>query len=458
MNCHDLRCWIPFVEVFSMKPISLCCLMALLSACGEPEQETTSSDSLIEVPVIPVAPANPYEDAIAFSGATLWDGTGGGMLENAVIVVRDGRITEIFTGAAPAGADIVDLSGTWVVPGFIDAHVHVSGFWAADEVQGIEERIRSELALYARYGVTTVNSLGGEPAEAMAIRDAQYVPSLKHARVYVAGPIIADTDPLAAAKSTTINIMAGVDWIKIRVDDNLGTVQKMPWAAVEAVFDAANARGARVATHVFYLDDASRLLDLGSDLIAHSIRDRPMDDSFVAKLLDSGVCYVPTLTREVSTFAYATRPDFFDDPFFLKAAKQGEIDRLSDPQFMAEMAASPAAAAYRKALVQAQENLRIAEGSGVPVAFGTDAGPPGRFPGYFEHIEFYLMKEAGLTPLEILTSATATAAKCLSLADVGTLQPGKWADFVVLQENPLADIRATRSIRNVYVAGNRVSD
>lgn len=232
----------------------------------------------------------------------------------------------------------------------------------------------------------------------------------------------------------------------------------MPWPAIEAVFDAAKARGARVATHIFYKDDASRLLDLGANLIAHSVRDQPLDDHFVEKLYDSGACYVPTLTREMSTFVYATRPDFFSDPFFMQGAKQSEVARLSDPVFMARMGASPAAAEYRKALVQAQDNLRIAQGSGIPVAFGTDAGPPGRFPGYFEHIEFYLMREAGLTSREVLLSASSVAAKCLQLDDVGTLQRGKWADFVVLNRNPLDDIRNTRSIVSVYVAGNRVSE
>ena len=435
-------------------------LLLLLSACGDsdtPEPESTTEDSP-EAVAVEAPPPNPYEGAAVFSGANLWDGTAAAIQQDAVLVVRDGRIAEVLPGPAPEGASITDLSGLWIVPGFIDAHAHVSGYWAADGVQDIEQRLRDELSLYARYGVTTVNSLGGEPAEAFKIRDAQNDSSLAHARLYVAGDVVADTDPLAAAKTATTNIMSGVDWVKIRVDDNLGTAQKMPWPAVEAVFDAANARGARVATHVFYREDAFRLLELGTDLIAHSIRDKPLDDPFVARLLSSGVCYVPTLTREVSTFVYATRPDFFDDPFFQKAAKQSEVERVSSPQFMAQVARSPLAAGYRKALTQAQDNLRIVIGSGVPVAFGTDAGPPGRFPGYFEHLEFQLMRDAGLTPLEILQSATSVAAGCLGLSDVGSLTVGKWADFVVLGKNPLEDILATRSIQSVYVAGNRVAE
>lgn len=442
-----------------MKPIRFLFAAVLLAACGdggEPPADEAGGEMAADAPAPEAAAPNPYADALVFGGATLWDGTGAAMLENAVLVVRDGRIAEVNSGAPPEGAQVTDLSGTWVVPGFIDAHAHVSGYWAPDEITDTAERIRKELALYASYGVTTVNSLGGEPAEAFALRDAQNQPSLSHARVYVAGQVIDDRDPLAAAKTTATNILAGVDWLKIRVDDNLGTAEKMPWPAIEAVFQAANARGARVATHIFYRDDALRVLELGSDLIAHSVRDQPLDDPFVARLLESGVCYVPTLTREMSTFVYAARPDFFDDPFFTKSAKQSEVERVSDPQFMARMAASPAAAGYRKALTQAQENLRIVQGSGVPVAFGTDAGPPARFPGYFEHVEFFLMKEAGLTPPEILRSATSVASKCLGLTDVGTLEVGKWADFVVLTQNPLQDILATRSIREVYTAGNRV--
>ena len=263
-------------------------------------------------------------------------------------------------------------------------------------------------------------------------------------------------DPAEATAMTQANIDAGVDWIKLRQDDNLGATEKMSWDALEAALAIAAAANVPVATHIFYMDDAARLLGMGTGLIAHSVRDQPVTDEFVQTMLDSGVCYVPTLVREVSTFVYGERPAFFDDPFFLEAAKRSQIDRVSDPEFMAKMAASLAAAAYRKTLVQAQENLALVVASGVPVAFGTDSGPAGRFPGYFEHMEFDLMAEAGLTARQILLSATSVAAGCLNLDDLGTLEPGKWADFVVIEQNPLADINALHSIKGVYVAGNAV--
>jgi imidazolonepropionase-like amidohydrolase len=252
------------------------------------------------------------------------------------------------------------------------------------------------------------------------------------------------------------NAAAGADWMKIRVDDNLGATEKMPWETVQAVLDATHERGLRLATHLFYLDDAKRLLRMGTDLVAHSIRDADVDDEVIGLLAETGTCYVPTLTREVSAFVYASRPDFFDDPFFREGAKESEIDRLSAPAFMQAMSESRSAALYREGLGKALRNLKRLSDAGIPIAFGTDAGPPGRFPGYFEHMELELMVEAGLTPEQVLTSATRIAASCLNMPGVGTLEPGKWADLLVLGANPLENIGATKTLEKVFIAGNEV--
>ncbi|MDH3440348.1 MAG: amidohydrolase family protein [Gammaproteobacteria bacterium] len=426
-----------------------------LAACGSGTPEATTPDISSAEPEASGSIPQPGIGAVAYTGAVIWDGTGSAMQQGSALLVRDGRIEGIVADV-PAGAEIVDLSGRFIVPGFVNAHGHVSGRWADDGVTDTADKVRGDLSLYARYGVTTVLSLGGAPAETFSIRDAQDSAELAHARVYVAGEVVAGNTAEEASAVAAANLNNGVDWLKLRVDDNLGSGSKMPWDAVQAAISAAKAANVPVATHIFYMDDASRLLAMGTGLIAHSVRDRQVTDEFVQAMLDSGVCYVPTLVREVSTFVYADRPDWFDDPFFLEGAKRSEIDRVSDPEFRARIAASPSAGAYRDALVQAQDNLRILVGSGVPVAFGTDSGPAGRFIGYFEHMEFDLMAEAGLTTREILMSATSVAASCLDLDDVGTLEAGKWADFVVMTGNPIADISATRSIERVFVAGNAV--
>jgi imidazolonepropionase-like amidohydrolase len=436
-------------RIFSLISISL-----LVTACGGDSPEPVPTE-MPEPPPIVEAPL-PGVGIIAFKGAAIWDGTGSAMKYNQNLLVRDGRI-EAYAEEIPQGAEVVDLGGNWIVPGFINTHGHVSGFWAADGVTDPTERVKADLALYARYGVTSVVSLGGEPTEAFALRAMNDDPSISHARLRLAGEIAAGNTAQEAAAIALANIEKGVDWIKLRVDDNLGAGQKMPWAAVQVVMNAAKAAEIPVATHIFYMEDAARLLQMGSGLIAHSVRDRAVTDEFVEAMLESGVCYVPTLVREVSTFVYGARPDWFDDAFFLEGAKQSEIVRVSQPDFMARIAASPSADRYKQALVQAQENLRIVLGSGVPVAFGTDSGPAGRFPGYFEHMEFDLMTEAGMTPREILLSATSVAADCVHLDDVGTLETGKWADFVVLTADPTRNIKAARSIKSVYIAGNAIT-
>ena len=400
----------------------------------------------------------PAEGLVAFTGATLWDGTDALPVADATVVVQAGRIVSVEAGGAvPAGADVVDLSGKYVVPGFIDTHAHVSGLWADSSAPDERARVEADLLLFARYGVTTVNSLGGEPAAATAVRGAQELEAPGRARLFFAGDVVTGPTPEEAVAQVQANAERQVDWIKMRVDDNLGTTQKMAWPAIEAAIEAAHERGLRVATHLFYLDDAERLLDLGTDMVAHSVRDVAVPEALAMRLRADGVCYVPTLTREVTTFVYATRPDWFDDPFFQRWANASQIAAVTEPSYQQRMAASPAAARYRDALVRAQSNLAVLHQSGAPIGFGTDAGPAGRFPGYLQHMELQLMVEAGLTPAEALWTATSGAAACLTLSDVGVLEAGRWADFVVLGADPLADIANTKSLEAVYVGGGRVS-
>ncbi len=393
----------------------------------------------------------------AFVGGVVWDGTGAPARDDLTLVVADGRIRSVSeAGDVPPGAEIVMLDGAFVMPGLINAHGHVSGRWAPDGVRDEDARIRGDLELYARYGVTTVLSLGD--SEAVLRFKGSADPRAAHARLLAAGPVVSARDPAGARARALANVEAGADFLKLRVDDNLGTVEKMPWEAVQAVMDVGRARGVPVATHLFYLEDARRLLEMGSGLLAHSVRDTTVDEAFVEELKTSGVCYVPTLVREVSTFVYEARPGFFDEEFFTRFADSAEVARLSDPEFQRRVRESEAARRYRVALIQAMDNLKILADAGARIAFGTDSGPAGRFPGFFEHMELGLMVGAGLTPQQALLAATRDAARCLGLDDRGTLEPGKWADFLVLDANPLRMITNTKTLRQVYVAGAPLLD
>jgi len=405
----------------------------------------------------------------AFVGATVIDGMPGAPIARATIVVRDGRIVAIGPRVdVPKHAAIVDLAGRTIVPGLINAHGHVGetvGLRSGPDLYS-RDNVIAQLRLYARYGVTTVLSLGGDQTASFEFRNAQNVPTLDRARLFVAGPVLTPGTPEEAVAAVGRVAALRPDFVKIRVDDNLGTTSKMPESVYRAVIDAAHRQKLRVAAHVFYQADAKALLRAGVDLIAHSVRDVDVDDELVQLLKERSVCVCPTLTREVSTFIYETRPAFFDDPFFLREADTPSgggapllrevIEQLQDPKRQKAMRESSAAARYKVALETASRNLRKLVDSGVRVAFGTDSGPPARFQGYFEHMELELMAKAGLTPQQILQSATSNAARCIGVGDIGTLKAGAWADFVVLKENPAADIRKMRTIESVYVAGNQV--
>ncbi len=410
--------------------------------------------SVLLVSLLAAAPGADAQ-AVAYVGATLWDGTGAPAVQDATLVVEDGRIVAVGADVpVPAGAEIVFLEDKHIIPGLINVHGHVSGRWAPADVRGEADRIRGDLELYAHYGVTTVNSLGDSEA-VLAVRDAAS-PTDPRARLLAAGPVIAETTAAAARAAAEANADAGADWLKLRVDDNLGTASKMPWEAVQAVMDVAEERGLEVATHLFYLDDAKRLLEMGTGMVAHSVRDTDVDEAFIQALDASGICYVPTLTREVSTFVYGQHPGFFDEDFFTERGDSSEVARLSDPVYMEQVRASPAAAQYRIALVQALHNLKALVDARARVAFGTDSGPAGRFPGFFEHMELALMVGAGIEPAEALRAATGRAAACLGLEDTGTLEVGKRADFLVLGADPLANITNTKTLESVFVAGRQV--
>lgn len=396
-----------------------------------------------------------------FVGGRVIDGTGR-VIENGTVVISGSKIAAVGPASTPipSGATRIEIKGKTILPGLVNAHGHVAATTGlrSDPAAYNRDNLLRQLRTYAIYGVTTVFSLGDDDAAGFEWRN-ENASAANRAKVFVAGPVIVG-DTADAAKAMTIKV-AGMkpDLLKIRVDDNLGTSKKMPEPAWHAAITEAHTLKLPIAVHVFYLADAKAVVNAGANMIAHSVRDVPVDDAFITALKSREVCYSPTLTRELSTFVYDSTPSWVDDPFFLKGAEKGVAAQLKDPKRQAQNrtgAAGKMGQQYRAGLEVAKHNLKTLTDRGVRIAFGTDTGPPGRFQGFFEHLELEMMVQAGLTPMQALVSATGDAARCHGKAgEFGTLAAGAAADLMILNANPLENIRNTRSIGAIWINGKK---
>jgi len=396
---------------------------------------------------------------LALTDVRIFDGTGAAPVENGAVVIDDGRIMAV--GAAdtveiPADARRQSLAGKTLTPGFINTHGHAGAVRGLESGHYSRENLLRQLDLYAQYGVTTVISLGDDDTEGFVLRSEQDTPTVARARLYVAGPVLSAQTPEAARTLVDQTARLSPDFIKIRVDDNLGRTPKMSPEVYQAISSRADHHGIPLAVHTYYLQDTKDLVRAGADFIAHSVRDVHVDDEFIELMRNRHLCYSPTLTRELSTYVYESEPSFFTDPFFLREADPGVLETLRDPDRQQRLRDSAAAQQYKASLPIAMANVKILAEAGVQIAMGTDSGPPARFQGYFEHLEMWMMQDAGLTPMQILHAATGGAADCMGLVETGTLEVGNWADILVMAENPLEDIRHTRSLEQVWIAGNQV--
>lgn len=395
----------------------------------------------------------------AFVNATLWSAQLPGPLQDAVLLVEDGRVTDLFqrgNKSLPPDTSVIDLQGAFVVPGIINAHGHISGSPGFDRVDrpAASEAVKAQLDLYASYGITSVFSMGGEPVQAFDWRRSSDTASHSTARLLLAGPALSPRS--LEAVSSEVEDAAGLqpDYLKIRVDSRLGNSEKMPQPIYAALIQQAARQGLPVSAHMVELQDAISLIEAGVGLLAHSVRDEAVNPQLLNLMIENQVCLTPTLMREVSTYIYRDRPAFFDDPWFLRSAHPELVENLLRPETQ-QRYTGESADWYRDQLPLAIENMMALHRGGATIAMGTDTGVGARFQGYFEQLEMEMMQQAGMSAEEVLRSATTNAANCLGQQQqVGSLQPGRWADFLVLEENPLQDIRALRSLRQVYVGGN----
>ena len=407
----------------------------------------------------------PAGGVVALTGARVIDGTGKAPIDRATIVIADGRIQAVGANVAvPAGAMRIDMSGKTILPGLINAHGHLQ----ADHSQRpARDRLAAQLRTYSDYGITTVQVLGiplEDVTDALKLRDESRpgtAGAITRARVLVAAQSLREIQSEQEARAKVTDYAnRGVDLIKLHI---LGIPTDTPPNVYGAIIDEAHKRGLRVAAHMFYLKDTKGLLEKGVDVLAHSIRDQPVDAATIAAIKARDVEYIPTLTRDIAQFVYESAPPYFKDPFFRREIPNSyyrdELAKLNTPANQEKIRNNKTAQSTKQALEQGRKNLKTLSDAGVTIALGTDTGTnEGQWQGYFEHVELEEMVRSGLTPMQALVAATSGAAKAANIQQqLGTIAAGKQADLLVLTANPLTDIRNTRQIDSVWIAGRRLA-
>jgi imidazolonepropionase-like amidohydrolase len=424
----------------------------------------------------------------AFVGATLFDGTGADPVEDAVVIVMGDRILEVGRRAEVEVADylaVIDVRGKWIVPGLIDAHIHYfqsGGLYTRPDVIDLRQRRSYETEMAAidadleetfrRYlasGVTSVVDVGGgywnfevrekaneqlyAPRTAVA---GPLVSTVSRPQMDIGDPPIIEVDsPEMARELVRKQLEYDPDLVKIWFivprDGNFSP--NLP--IIEATIGEAHAAGVRVAVHATQLEAARAAVHAGADVLVHSVDDEAVDDEFVALVKEHGTIYIPTLVVMEGYGEVLTGN-----------VRMMDVEReLGDPDVVMTWSEVPRGADaeenrtrwrvfLERDMPNMQKNLKTMQEGGAIIATGTDAGNIGTLHGPAIHRELELMAEAGLTPREILINSTRNASLVFAAEpEMGTIEKGKFADLLVLDADPLADVANLQRIHRVVKGG-----
>ena len=438
--------------------------------------------------------SGPGPTTLLFEGARLVLGDGG-TIENGALLVEGDRIVEVGrTGevTAPPGATSIDLAGKTVIPALIDAHAHLGyeGYTSWGSQNYSRENLIEHLERYAYYGFGAVFSAGSDPEDlAIDLQRAQREGEVDGARfLFGAGMAPPGQGPnnqflvhaLAIADETGMTVLRGVaseeegrasvrevsakgiPFIKIWVDDRGGSQEKLSREVYRAIIDEARAHGIEVIVHQQSAQDMPDLLESGVVGFLHGRLGPALDDGLAAQIRASGAFLIPNLG-----LGELRGERVGGDPFLQEATPPEVAARLRetfDARQQTDGTAQQATGAAQRAAASAEQRERALSeafarlmAAEVDIVLGTDAGAvPDHFFGYTGHRELEIFVRLGMTPAQAIVAATSRPAERLGLSDMGMIAPGKSADFVVLDANPLDDIRNTRTISRVYLRGREV--
>jgi imidazolonepropionase-like amidohydrolase len=423
-----------------------------------------------------LAGCKPPEESVqkAIIGALLIDGTGGPPLSNSVVIVAGSRIRAVGNRAnmpIPAGVEKINGAGKFLVPGLIDLHVHLGTragpeFKAADYTR---DRIERNVNTYLYFGVTSIRSMGTDRQTAFDVRNAERTGQWLSARLFTAGRgftapgghpsqevgdvVIQTNSPEDARREVDTLANQKVDTIKIWVDDLGGTAPKIKPAVIDAVLDQARKYNIPVTAHIYSLADTEHLLRAGATGFLHMIRDTEnIDPAFIARLRDLRIVFAPTLVRQELDWLYAEHPELLEDPDVAWSVNSDVVTAARERA----RAAHPSPA-EREEFERAKRNTRRLAAAGVLIGVGSDGGSSLDFPGLMTHREVELLAEAGISPMDTIVAATRNGGIALRKADdLGTIEPGRTADLILLSANPLEDVRNLRKIDRLMLDGEWV--
>lgn len=378
----------------------------------------------------------------ALAGARLIDGTGRAAVDDAVIVVRDRRIEAAgprSTVKIPPGLRVIDVRGATIAPGLWDMHAHAAQIeW---------------LPAYLASGVTTFRDMGGEQPFLVAIRDAVASGKGLGPRVLLAGLVDGDADGAfgAVVASTPDQGRAIVERYRAAGFDQMKLYSLLQPDVVQAVTGRAHELGMSVTGHVPTSLGLRRAVEAGMDHIAHMPVNgdpaSPETKAMIGFLASRKTVFDPTmpwneiLGRAPQTALESLEPGFAHAPPAMRANYQS-VSNTTDP------------ATARRRIVDSGRTMKALFDAGVPIVAGTDGGLPGY--SLLRSIEMYV--DAGMSPMQAIQSTTSVPAGAMGLSkDTGTIEAGKRADLIVLNADPLADIRNIRKLRWV-VANGRVME